>query len=56
MTILQTGEYRVKGSIDEQNVWMISDGQAVIIRSRVDESQTWNGTISKIDTDNVQKK
>lgn len=55
MTILQTGEYRVKGSIDEQNVWMISDGQAVIIRSRVDESQTWNGTISKIDTDNVQK-
>ena len=55
MTILQTGEYRVKGSIDEQNVWMISDGQTVIIRSRVDENQTWNGTISKIDTDNVQK-
>lgn len=55
MTILQTGEYRVKGSIDEQNVWMISDGQTVVIRSRVDENQTWNGTISKIDTDNVQK-
>lgn len=55
MTILQAGEYRVKGSIDEQNVWMVSDGQSVIIRSRVDESQTWNGTISKVDTDNVQK-
>lgn len=26
MTILQTGEYRIKGSIDEQNVWMLSRG------------------------------
>ena len=34
MTILQTGEYRIKGSIDEQNVWMLSEGQEVVIRSR----------------------
>lgn len=55
MTIMQTGNYRVKGSIDEQNVWMIADGQKVIIRSRVDENQTWTGTISKVDTDNIEK-
>lgn len=52
MTILQTGEYRVKGSIDEQNVWMLTDGQSVVIRSRVDESKTWKGTITLVDTEN----
>ena len=55
MTILQSGDYRVKGSIDEQNIWSISEGQAVILRSRVDENQTWTGTISKIDTENVEQ-
>ena len=55
MTILQTGEYRVKGSIDEQNIWTLTEGQAVVIRSRVDESKTWNGTISLIDTENPQQ-
>lgn len=55
MTILQTGEYRVKGSIDEQNIWTLSEGQAVVIRSRVDEAKTWNGTIALIDTENPQQ-
>ncbi len=52
MTILQTGEYRVKGSIDEQNIWMLSEGQEVVVRSRVDQAKTWNGTISLIDKEN----
>ena len=30
------------------------EGQAVIVRSRVDESKTWQGTISKVDTENPQ--
>ena len=47
MTILQTGEYRIKGSIDEQNVWMLSEGQEVVIRSRVDSTKTWSGTIGE---------
>lgn len=55
MTILQTGEYRIKGSIDEQNVWMLSEGQEVVIRSRVDSTETWSGTIGKIDTESPQK-
>ena len=31
---------------------MLSEEQPVILRSRIDEEQTWNGTISKIDTQN----
>lgn len=53
MTILKTGDYRVKGNVDEQNVWTITEGQAVIIRSRVQEDTIWRGTISKIDTKNT---
>lgn len=49
MTIMQSGEYRVKGSIDEQNIWTITEGQPVLIRSRVDETKTWNGVIALID-------
>ncbi len=52
MTVMQTGDYRIKGSIDEQNIWSISEGQTVIIRSRVDNETTWTGSISKIDTEN----
>lgn len=55
VTILQTGEYRIKGSIDEQNVWMLSEGQEVVIRSRVDSTKTWSGTIGKIDTESPQQ-
>lgn len=55
MSILQSGDYRVKGSVDEQNVWSIAEGQSVILRSRVDENQIWAGTISKIDTENVEQ-
>jgi len=45
------GDYRVKGTINEQNVWMIEQGQAVIIRSRVNDD-TWTGSISNVDTEN----
>lgn len=55
MTILQTGDYRIKGSIDEQNIWTLSEGQAVVIRSRVDETKTWSGTIALIDTENPRQ-
>lgn len=55
MTILQSGDYRVKGSIDEQNIWSLTEGESVLIRSRVDENKTWNGTIALIDTENPQE-
>jgi HlyD family secretion protein len=53
MTILATGDYQVKGMVDETNMSAITAGEKVLIRSRVDESLTWKGTISKIDTQNT---
>ena len=50
ITILADGDYRVKGSVSEQNIYELSEGMSVIVRSRVDENQTWSGTISSIDT------
>ncbi len=55
MTILGTGSYRVKGSVDEMNVGMLSEGMSVTIHSRVDKDQTWEGKITKIDTEDVNK-
>lgn len=52
MTILALGDYRVKGSINEQNMSSIMQGQRMIIHSRVDEKQTWGGTVSNIDREN----
>lgn len=54
MTIQQEGEYRIKGSIDEQNIWTLSEGQPVVIRSRIDAALVWNGEISLIDTENPE--
>lgn len=48
MVILATGEYHVKGTVDELNVSSLYEGQAVIVHSRVNE-ETWKGTITKIE-------
>lgn len=50
MSIEQTGAYRVKGKLDEQSVGIITQGQQVLIRSRVDETKIWQGTVSSIET------
>ena len=55
ITILASKEMRVKGQINEQNVWAINVDEPVTLRSRVDSSQTWKGTITKIDTESKQE-
>lgn len=52
ITILSTGSYRIKGTVNEQNVQNIVEGSPVIIRSRVDEDQTWEGTMGSVDMKN----
>ena len=49
MTIMATGEYRIKGKINEQNMSEIQEGMDMIVYSRVDENQTWKGTLTTID-------
>ena len=53
MKIMQSGQYHVKGNIDEQNVWMLTEGQEVLIRSRVDDTKTWTGKVAKLDTNTI---
>lgn len=56
ISILATGDYRIKSMVNEQNQWTLEEGAAVIVRSRVDESVTWTGKIVTIDLEDAQKK
>lgn len=51
ITILDTGAFRIKGTINEQNLSQIEEGMEMIVYSRVDSSLTWRGTISEINTE-----
>ena len=55
MTLLSTGHYRIKGTINEQNRTSLNEGDAVIVHSRVDENQTWKGTVSTIDLEHPEE-
>lgn len=54
ITIMAIGDYRIKATADEMNVRSMSEGQPMIIRSRIDDTQTWTGTISKIDLEHPE--
>lgn len=54
MSIIETGAYRVKGSISEMDVNGLREGTPVVIRSRVDDS-VWNGEVELIEWDNPEK-
>lgn len=51
ITILKTGDYRIKGTANEMSIWSLQVGQEMLIRPRADESRLYHGTISKIDTE-----
>lgn len=53
ITILETGEFRVKGTVNEQNIFSITEGAPVIIRSRVNDD-IWTGTMGMVDMENGQ--
>ena len=50
MKIAAAGDYRVKGTFNEQNSAQIKQGAKVFLRSRIDESLVLRGTVSEIDT------
>jgi HlyD family secretion protein len=52
LTVMKSGDYRIKGSINEQNISQIAEGSPMLAVSRTDSSATWRGTVSKIDTSN----
>ena len=52
ITVMKVGNYRVKGTVNEQNIGDLYVDAPVIVHSRVNDN-TWKGTITKIDTDNA---
>ena len=55
ITILGTGNYRVKGMVNEQNRQDIVPGKEVIIRSRAESTQIWHGVMNGIDEQNASQ-
>ncbi|MBE6017647.1 MAG: efflux RND transporter periplasmic adaptor subunit [Lachnospiraceae bacterium] len=53
LTIVQTNDLLIRGSVNENNIYSLTPGMEVLIRSRID-GRTWTGTLSKIDMDNPQ--
>ncbi len=53
ISIMAVGSYRIKGTVNEQNMSSINVDEQMVIYSRVDSTQTWTGTISKIDMENA---
>ena len=53
MTIMKTGDLRIKGTINEQNMGSLIEGSQVIVHSRVNDEATWKGTVTKIDRENT---
>ncbi len=51
MTITASGNYRIKGTLREQQLGMVSTGQKMVIRSRVNPEQYWTGTVTEIGTE-----
>ena len=51
MTILALGDYRIKGTVNEQNINNVFEGMEMLVHSRLDESVIWHGTITEINRD-----
>lgn len=51
ITIMETGTYQIKGTASESSIYDLYLDMPCLIRSRSDKTKTWNGRISKIDTD-----
>ena len=52
ITVMDMTTFRVEGKINEMNVGTLYEGMRVIIRSRLDESTLWTGTLESIDWEN----
>jgi len=52
ITVMDVSAYRVEGNINELNLYSLPEGTSVIIRSRTNESRTWQGVVESIDWEN----
>lgn len=54
MTIVESGAFRIKGYVNEMNVYNVTEGTSVTVYSRVDD-KTWTGTIEQVNLENPVK-
>ena len=52
ITVMDVSSYRVEGHISELNLYSLPEGTAVLVRSRIDDAQTWQGVVESIDWEN----
>ena len=50
MTIMANGDFRVKGTLNEQQMGNISVGDSMIVYSRVEDGKYWKGSVEEIRT------
>ena len=53
ITITGIGNYRVKCRVNEQNYSDITEGEAMLVHSRVDDTAVWTGSVAAVDSDNA---
>lgn len=51
ITLLRTGTYRIKATVNEQNRLLISKGLPMLVYSRIESGRIWHGTVTQIKTD-----
>ncbi|MCL1830865.1 MAG: efflux RND transporter periplasmic adaptor subunit [Oscillospiraceae bacterium] len=54
IVIMKGGDFVVRGTVSELNVYSLYPGSRVVIRSRIDEDSIWRGTIVNVDTTKTQ--
>ena len=52
ITVMDMTSYRIEGQINELNLYSLTVGMPVIIRSRTDRDVVWHGTVESIDWEN----
>lgn len=50
MSIQMEGQYRIRGTVSETHINEISVGMPITVISRIDQSKTWSGTVSSVET------
>lgn len=55
ITLMETGTYRIKGTVSEEGARSLMAGMPVTAYSRTDSSQTWTGVIESVNTSSTEQ-
>ncbi len=50
MVIVADGDFRIKGTMSEQSIGTVYEGMQMRVRSRLNEEDTWIGTVSSLES------